>query len=167
MLILKLMLEAALWIVVASARTTADEMAATWEWKEALRRGAASAVDGGVVRPGRDCCSAQCAEHQDESGEERSRGLASKHGDSVPLGKRVGIVARSCRDPSDACTAVERPFGFVAPLLEAEHFGSQRFLGVAEGKVAAIGGRGGAALVRRALEPLPSASVTTEVESSI
>ena len=69
----------------------------------------------------------------------------------MPLGKRVAIIALLCCDPAVAGTVDERTLGLVVALADTKDLHAQRLLCVAEGKVAAVGGGGGAALVQGAI----------------
>ena len=100
------------------------------------------------MRAGRVGSSAQRFEQQGEGGEERTGGLASEQDDAVSLGKRVGIVTdRASPPPSHARPVRGGPglleaLSLVAALAEAKHLCTQRLLGVTEGKVATVCGRG-------------------------
>ena len=100
-------------MVVASARTTAAEIAARWcarkVWGEDRER--PYRVESWVVgeknpNPPHACVLTKCSQRAVEGGGERTRGLGNQEGHRVTTALGVGVVVVAClTDPACACDA--------------------------------------------------------------
>ena len=148
MLSLKLMVAAVFRITTASARVTAAERDSGGVVSVKARwRGAAGAVHGAVLRPRRDRGFAQYPEQRGERVVDGAGGLAAHERHALAFGECVGVVALPLGDPSGAHAPVVWALRLLAARREAEDFGAESLLGVAEGEGAAVGGGGRAALM--------------------